>query len=116
MGKLSADLQRITLLPHRTHTLSSRARVLSIVTKAERDALLEQVKVYGRDPTNAEPIFTKEASRTQSRLSAETDLQAGHRNLDTTCLQQPFLDDVPKCAPMPGECHAPQSQHKTDVY
>jgi hypothetical protein len=33
---------------------------------AERDALLEQVKVYGRDPTNADPIFTNEASHTCS--------------------------------------------------
>lgn len=36
------------------------------LTDTERDALLEQVKVYGRDPTNADPIFTKEASRTCS--------------------------------------------------
>lgn len=27
---------------------------------AERDAALEELKVYGRDPTNAEPIYTKE--------------------------------------------------------
>jgi hypothetical protein len=29
---------------------------------AERDAILEQVKVYGRDPANSDPIFTKEVS------------------------------------------------------
>lgn len=50
---------------------------------AERDALLEQLKVYGRDPTNADPIFTKRVGHTsgleelltlnrESRLFADT--------------------------------------------
>jgi hypothetical protein len=64
MNKLAADLQKITLLPYRKHTL--RARVLKSLTSAERDAHLEQLKVYGRDPTNADPIFTKQASHTGS--------------------------------------------------
>ncbi len=29
----------------------------------ERDAHLEAVKVYSRDPVNADPIYTKEVSR-----------------------------------------------------
>lgn len=33
---------------------------------AERDALLEQLKVYGRDPANADPIFTKGVGNTYS--------------------------------------------------
>lgn len=69
--------------------------------------MLEQLKVYGRNPTNAEPIFTKEASPTHSHLSTETDLRVGYRNLDTTCPQQPLLNNVTERAAMPGECHAP---------
>lgn len=57
MGKLSADLQKISLLPHRE---SSDEQQTSALTPAERDASLEQLKVFGRDPTNAEPIFTRE--------------------------------------------------------
>ncbi|EKD12611.1 guanine nucleotide exchange factor synembryn [Drepanopeziza brunnea f. sp. 'multigermtubi' MB_m1] len=48
MGKLTADLEKISLLPH------------------QRDAILEQVKVHGRDPTDSDPIFTREA-KTLSR-------------------------------------------------
>lgn len=40
--KLGKDLEAISLLPH------------------QRDAALEKLKVYGRDPRNADPIFTKE--------------------------------------------------------
>ena len=47
---------------------------------------------------------------------AEINLHVGHRNLDTTCLQQPFPDDITKCATMPGECDAPQSEYQTDIY
>jgi hypothetical protein len=32
----------------------------SLLNNTERDAALEELKVYGRDPTNADPIFTKE--------------------------------------------------------
>jgi hypothetical protein len=60
MDKLASDLQTISLLPHREYTSNNYAPDL---TSAERDAILEQVKVYGRDPENSDPIFTKEASR-----------------------------------------------------
>ncbi|KAK7420168.1 hypothetical protein QQZ08_010524 [Neonectria magnoliae] len=40
--KLSDDLEAITLLPK------------------DRDLALEELKIYGRDPKNADPIFTKE--------------------------------------------------------
>ncbi|EPE30325.1 ARM repeat-containing protein [Glarea lozoyensis ATCC 20868] len=49
MANLKQDLTDIHLLPH------------------QRDAFLEQVKVYGRDPTNADPIFTKEGLETLAR-------------------------------------------------
>jgi hypothetical protein len=36
-----------------------------LITKSgvERDAALEELKVYGRDPSYAAPIFTKEVRR-----------------------------------------------------
>ncbi|KAI0426491.1 guanine nucleotide exchange factor [Xylaria sp. FL1042] len=40
--KLAQDLDSVNLLPH------------------ERDAALEELKIYGRDPRNADPIFAKE--------------------------------------------------------
>jgi hypothetical protein len=61
MNLLSADLDDINLLPHREYTLDG---VLLKLISIERDAHLEQLKVYGRDPTNADPIFTNEASYT----------------------------------------------------
>lgn len=72
MDKLASDLQQINLLPHRMHISLpypySYSYTIAIAfthsPSAERDAHLEQVKVYGRDPTNADPIFTKEAGRT----------------------------------------------------
>jgi len=42
MDKLGEDLKEPVLLPQ------------------QRDAALEELKVYGRDPTNADPIFTPE--------------------------------------------------------
>lgn len=38
---------------------------------SERDAMLEELKVYGRDPRNADPIFTKEVSSLIRYLSSE---------------------------------------------
>lgn len=65
MGKLASDLQRISLLPHRKEP--GDAEVLPAgLTCSERDAILEQLKVLGRDPTNADPIFTKEVSYSET--------------------------------------------------
>ncbi|KFZ00132.1 hypothetical protein V500_01166 [Pseudogymnoascus sp. VKM F-4518 (FW-2643)] len=44
MDKLNLDLQEICMLPH------------------QRDAVLEQLKIYGRDPKDADPIFAKEGT------------------------------------------------------
>ncbi|KAI9743640.1 MAG: hypothetical protein M1818_002956 [Claussenomyces sp. TS43310] len=46
LEKLQSDLIKINLLPH------------------QRDAALEELKLYGRNPDNADPIFTKEARKT----------------------------------------------------
>ncbi|KAF3764544.1 hypothetical protein M406DRAFT_340128 [Cryphonectria parasitica EP155] len=37
------------------------------LTTKERDAALDELKVYGRDPRDADPIFTKEGIRTLTR-------------------------------------------------
>lgn len=50
LEKLRVDLERKNLHPH------------------QRDAALEQLKVYGRNPDDADPIF-----------------KGGHRNFDKTC-------------------------------
>ncbi|KFX91951.1 hypothetical protein O988_07496 [Pseudogymnoascus sp. VKM F-3808] len=49
LDKLTLDLQKICMLPH------------------QRDAALEQLKLYGRDPVDAEPIFTREGIDTLTR-------------------------------------------------
>lgn len=36
----------------------------------ERDALLDELKIYGRDPRNADPIFTHEVQANLSCLPA----------------------------------------------
>ncbi|KAH8588702.1 guanine nucleotide exchange factor [Bisporella sp. PMI_857] len=48
MGILSSDLEKPSLLPH------------------QRDAHLEQLKVYGRDPNYSDPIFTRQGIETLS--------------------------------------------------
>jgi len=62
MGILSSDLEKVKLLPHRKHEVQSGMEGQAM-TEVERDAHLEQLKLYGRDPTNSDPIFTKEVSR-----------------------------------------------------
>lgn len=87
MDRLSSDLQQINLLPHRKDTLHITC-MITLLTDPERDAHLEQVKVYGRDPTNADPIFTKEASHTcRSLCLLKLTSRKGNRNLDPACLQ-----------------------------
>lgn len=72
MDKLSSDLQHINLLPH------------------QRDAHLEQLKVYGRDPTNADPIFTKEGIETLTRHAFNSPSLTTSRNA-LRCLANAML-------------------------
>ena len=61
LDKLTLDLQKICMLPHREHDGDEGGAVRTTrLTDTERDAALEQLKLYGRDPVDAEPIFTKE--------------------------------------------------------
>ncbi|KAI0007189.1 guanine nucleotide exchange factor [Xylariaceae sp. FL0662B] len=62
MGKLAQDLTAISFLPH------------------QRDAALEELKIYGRDPTNAGPIFTKEGIETLTRHAFNSPSSTTSRN------------------------------------
>ncbi|KAF8856099.1 hypothetical protein BDZ45DRAFT_675764 [Acephala macrosclerotiorum] len=72
MDKLSSDLQHINLLPH------------------QRDALLEQVKVYGRDPANSDPIFTQKGIETLTRHAFSSPSLTTSRNA-LRCLANALL-------------------------
>jgi hypothetical protein len=60
LAKLKEDLDKIIMLPHRQHVVSMSSEMEADAKDAERDAALEELKVYGRDPLNADPIFTKD--------------------------------------------------------
>ncbi|KAG9249096.1 guanine nucleotide exchange factor [Calycina marina] len=62
MDILSSDLEKVTLLPH------------------QRDAHLEQLKVYGRDPSNSDPIFTKQGIETLTRHALNSPSLTTSRN------------------------------------
>ncbi|KAI8946368.1 guanine nucleotide exchange factor [Xylaria longipes] len=60
--KLTEDLTSISLLPH------------------QRDAALEELKIYGRDPRNADPIFTKEGIEMLTRHAFNSPSSTTSRN------------------------------------
>lgn len=63
LDKLSLDLEKICMLPHREHDVEVDVDSTRL-TDTERDAALEQLKLYGRDPVDAEPIFTQKVRGT----------------------------------------------------
>ncbi|CZT12811.1 uncharacterized protein RCO7_03610 [Rhynchosporium graminicola] len=73
MDTLAADLEKIALLPH------------------QRDAILEQVKIFGRDPSNSDPIFTNEASHFSSLYIYRTDDSQGIETLTRHAFNSPSL-------------------------
>ncbi|KAK7967492.1 guanine nucleotide exchange factor synembryn domain-containing protein [Apiospora aurea] len=62
VSKLSNDLEAICLLPD------------------QRDAALEELKIYGRNPQNADPIFTKEGIETLARHAFHSPSSKTSRN------------------------------------
>ncbi|KAI1342917.1 guanine nucleotide exchange factor [Xylariaceae sp. FL0016] len=62
VDKLTEDLTHVNLLPH------------------QRDAALEELKIYGRDPRNAEPIFTKEGIEMLTRHAFDGPSSTTSRN------------------------------------
>ncbi|CAN8100871.1 unnamed protein product [Discula destructiva] len=62
----------------------------SDLATGERDAALEELKVYGRDPRDADPIFTNEGIRTLVRHAFDNDtLSTSHNALK--CLANAML-------------------------
>ncbi|KAI1094127.1 guanine nucleotide exchange factor [Rostrohypoxylon terebratum] len=62
MEKLTEDLVSISLLPH------------------QRDSALEELKIYSRDPRDADPIFTKEGVETLTRHAFNSPSSTTSRN------------------------------------
>ncbi|KAK8034943.1 Synembryn-like protein [Apiospora rasikravindrae] len=62
MLKLAKDLETVCLLPD------------------QRDAALEELKIYGRNPQNADPIFTKEGIETLARHAFHSPSSKTSRN------------------------------------
>ncbi|KAH9893083.1 guanine nucleotide exchange factor [Xylariomycetidae sp. FL2044] len=62
VDKLSQDLEHVNLLPH------------------QRDAALEELKIYGRDLRNADPIFTQKGIETLTRHSFNSPSSTTSRN------------------------------------
>ncbi|KAI8624770.1 guanine nucleotide exchange factor [Xylariaceae sp. FL1651] len=62
VDKLTQDLNTINLLPH------------------QRDAALEELKIYGRDPHNADPIFTKQGIEMLTRHAFNSPSSTTSRN------------------------------------
>lgn len=64
----AAKLEAVTRLVER---LSIDLEEKNLTTE-QRDALLEELKVYGRDPRNADPIFTKDGIKMLTRHAFDT--------------------------------------------
>ncbi|KAH7627363.1 guanine nucleotide exchange factor [Sordaria sp. MPI-SDFR-AT-0083] len=71
-----AKLQAVTTLVNKlTEDLKSKS-----LSSEERDKALEELKVYGRDPRNADPIFTKEGIETLTKHAFESSSETTSRN------------------------------------
>ncbi|KAL2354942.1 guanine nucleotide exchange factor [Cryomyces antarcticus] len=73
--KITAKLSKITSLIKRLRTDLSEKTLSS----SERKATLEQLKVYGRDPNNADPIFAKAGIETLAGQAFDRDLSDASR-------------------------------------
>ena len=56
---LRADLKEVNFLPHGQNPCIGRPKAPTN-TNIERNAAMEQLKVFGRSAANADPIFTQE--------------------------------------------------------
>ena len=59
---LRADFKEVNFLPHGWSPYLSRL-CPTINNEVERNAAMEQLKVFGRNAANADPIFTREVSK-----------------------------------------------------
>lgn len=82
IAKLKAVTELVSLL---TQDLSR-----SNLKSQQRDTALEELKVYGRDPRNADPIFTKEGIETLTRHAFNSSSPTTSRNA-LRCLANSLL-------------------------
>lgn len=78
LDKLAADLDKPCMLPHRENSELDKGLAVSelslsdheagFLTDAERDAALTQLKTYGSDPKDADPLFTSKVRTYSSGL------------------------------------------------
>ncbi|KAI1261381.1 guanine nucleotide exchange factor [Xylariaceae sp. FL1019] len=80
VDKLTNDLETVNLLPH------------------QRDAALEELKIYGRDPRNADPIFTKAGIEMLTRHAFNSPSSTTSRNALRCLCNALFLEK--KCRQM----------------
>jgi hypothetical protein len=65
---LRADMKEVNLLPHRMQAIylpggkKKKKKNVILTSTIERNAALEQLKIFGRNPQNADPLFTPEVS------------------------------------------------------
>ncbi|ROW07825.1 hypothetical protein VMCG_03564 [Cytospora schulzeri] len=78
VGTLTAKLEAVTRLME-SLTIDLEQKNL---TTEQRDALLEELKVHGRDPKNADPIFTKDGITTLTSHAFDTsEISTSHNAL-----------------------------------
>ena len=82
LDKLTLDLEKICMLPHREQDVEVDVDSTRL-TDIERDAALEQLKLYGRDPVDAEPIFTQKVRWGERVLFGATMLTPMHQGIET---------------------------------
>ena len=88
MDQLSLDLKEANLSSQRELRPGEQWTLTNIILiNIERDSSLEQLKVHGRDPNYADPIFTKLVCRECTSCLCQLTVHTGHRNLDPTCLR-----------------------------
>ncbi|KAI1384314.1 guanine nucleotide exchange factor [Hypoxylon trugodes] len=75
MEKLTQDLETVSLLPQ------------------QRDSALEELKIYGRDPRDADPIFAKEGVETLTRHAFNSPSSATSRNAMRVLCNTLFLKE-----------------------
>jgi len=83
--ELRDDFEYINLLPHGEYTGIITPKRSNSWLEQERNATMEQLKVFGRNPENADPIFTPQVFRQRPRdwvkLQTSNCMQ-GYRDLD----------------------------------
>jgi hypothetical protein len=73
LDKLQLDLDKHTLTPQRKTFSSSIMKHATglLLRKIEREATLAELKIYGRNADDSDPIYTKEVRRQPSNFQEQ---------------------------------------------